>query len=165
MTPARLVSNNRAGVTYIGIDPGQSGGIAILEYDGSVFWFGKMPETEAEVLMILRPFIGGHARAVLEHVWSSPGWGHVGAFKFGKSFGGLRMALTAASIPFEQVVPRTWQKAVGVFYPKGITKVEKKNISKALAKKLFPKIKITHAIADALLLAEYCRRHDPARPF
>jgi len=33
-----------------------------------------------------------------------------------------------------------------------------KNVSKRRAQELFPEIKITHAIADALLIAEYARR-------
>jgi hypothetical protein len=33
-----------------------------------------------------------------------------------------------------------------------------KNVSKARAQELFPALKITHATADALLIAEYGRR-------
>jgi hypothetical protein len=33
-----------------------------------------------------------------------------------------------------------------------------KNISKRRAQELFPSLKITHAVADALLIAEYGRR-------
>lgn len=33
-----------------------------------------------------------------------------------------------------------------------------KNITKQRAQQLFPSAKVTHKIADALLLAEYCRR-------
>jgi hypothetical protein len=33
-----------------------------------------------------------------------------------------------------------------------------KHISKQRAQQLFPSAKVTHAIADALLLAEYCGR-------
>ena len=33
-----------------------------------------------------------------------------------------------------------------------------KNVTKSRAQELFPELKITHAIADALLIAEYGRR-------
>jgi hypothetical protein len=33
-----------------------------------------------------------------------------------------------------------------------------KNVSKSRAQELFPSIKVTHAIADALLIAEHNRR-------
>ena len=34
-----------------------------------------------------------------------------------------------------------------------------KNVTKNRAQQLWPTIKVTHAIADALLLGEYCRLH------
>ena len=71
------------------------------------------------------------------------------AFTFGNGFGHLEMALTAAAIPFERVRPQVWQKATGC-----MTKGDK-NVSKRRAQELFPSIKVTHAIADALLIASY----------
>ena len=62
------------------------------------------------------------------------------------------MALCAATIPYEEVTPQKWQKALGC------RTGGDKNVSKARAQALFPLQNITHAIADALLLAEYCRR-------
>jgi hypothetical protein len=43
---------------------------------------------------------------------------------------------------------------------KGETRTAKKNRHKDLAQRLFPKVKVTHAIADALLLAEWLRRRE-----
>lgn len=145
---------------YIGIDPGGGGGIAILDDRAAancleVHTF-NMPSTDRDVLETLAPYTNMRARAVLEHVWSIPGQG--GAFAFGVNVGLLRMALTAARIPFDQVIPRKWQKLLGVVYPQGAGDTEKKNITKARAQQLFPLCKVTHAIADALLIAEYCRR-------
>ena len=74
------------------------------------------------------------------------------AFTFGNGFGHIEMALTAAAIPFERVRPQVWQKALGC-----LTKGDK-NITKQKAQEMFPIVKITHAIADALLIAEYNRR-------
>ena len=34
-----------------------------------------------------------------------------------------------------------------------------KNVTKRKAQSLFPWVKVTHAIADSMLLAEYCRQH------
>ena len=143
---------------FIGIDPGASGGIATLDNRGSIVQLGSMPETDADIMLAINPLA---SFAVLEHVWSSPGWGHVGAFKFGLSYGSLHMALSARGVPFEQVLPRTWQKLIGVSYPKGVPR--DKNITKAKAQQLFPGVKITHATADALLLAEFARRTFIAR--
>jgi hypothetical protein len=71
------------------------------------------------------------------------------AFTFGNGFGHLEMALTAAEIPFSRVRPQEWQKAMGC-----MTKGDK-NVSKAKAQELFPSIKVTHAIADSLLIMQY----------
>ena len=69
------------------------------------------------------------------------------------------MALIAAGIPFEEVIPRTWQKGVGITpRGKGETKTRFKNRLKAKASQLFPKVNVTLATADALLIAEFCRR-------
>jgi hypothetical protein len=145
---------------YIGVDPGAGGGFAVVDDTGAYAEAVAMPKTERDVLDMLKVLGGpGDARtrrAVLEHVWSIPGQG--GAFKFGKSVGHLEMALTAAEIPYDQVLPKRWQQALGIHYKKGDNDVVKKNITKRRAQQLFPSLTITHAIADALLMAEYCRR-------
>ena len=80
-------------------------------------------------------------------------------FKFGMSYGGLRMALTAAQIPFESATPQNWQKSLGIGKKgKTETRTSFKNRLKAKAQQLFPNLKVTLATSDALLLAEYCRR-------
>lgn len=144
-------------MTYLGLDPGKGGGIASVVDDGGVFCVHPMPATEREILDLLRGLANedGGARAVLEHVWSIPGQG--GAFGFGRGVGHLEMALTAAAIPFDQVTPKKWQKAMGIVYPKGSTDTVKKNITKRRAQQLFPSQTIGHNVADALLIASYCR--------
>lgn len=141
-------------MTYIGCDPGQSGGIAVIPEKGDAFAH-KMPETDADLLDLLEDIARNSESglfAMLESVHSMPGQGVASSFKFGAGFGALRMALLARFIPFEMVTPQKWQKAIGC-----LTKGDK-NVSKRKAQELFPSLKITHAIADALLIAEYCRR-------
>lgn len=144
---------------FIGIDPGVSGGIAAIDELSIVIAAEKMPPTEADVLDLLRrwPVDSTPTRAVLERVSSSPQMGVVSAFTFGKGYGALRMALQAEEIPFDEVVPAKWQ-AFMMCRSGG-----DKNITKRRAQQLFPNTKITHAIADALLLAEYARRTETAR--
>ena len=145
---------------YLGIDPGKSGGLALLDAAGDVVWCTKMPATEADLLTLLgvtgrQRFV---AHAMVEHVHASPQMGVVSAFTFGKGYGALLMALTAAQIPFDEVSPRKWQGALQC-----LTKGDK-NVSKRRAQQLFPGLTITHATADALLIAEFCRRFHNARP-
>lgn len=152
-------------IVYVGVDPGVSGGIACVDATGALVEVFKMPETEGEILNVIqligRGPGGSHVRrAVLERV--NPGvfgagkdgqrMGVVSAFTFGRTIGLLRMALLASEIPFEEVMPVTWQTALGC-RSRG-----DKNVTKSKAQQLFSYQKVTHATADALLLAEYCRR-------
>lgn len=140
----------------IGIDPGKNGGIAWIS-DGKPC-VEKMPDTLADLwdLIVdigLNANTGGTGiHAYIEQVSSSPGMGVVSAFTFGNGFGHLEMALTAAGIPFERVRPQAWQKAMGCM-SKG-----NKNVTKRKAQELYPQLKVTHATADALLIATYGTR-------
>lgn len=137
---------------WIGIDPGINGGIACIYQDGKVT-ADKMPETEKDLFELLsRAIIKTQPFALLERVSSSPQMGVKSAFTFGQGYGALRMALIALGIAHETVNPAKWQKSIGC-----LTGGDK-NVSKARAQQLFPSIKITHAKADSLLLAEYNRR-------
>ena len=140
-------------MTIIGLDPGTNGGIAWIT-DGKPC-AEKMPDTLQdlwELIVSISMNAGGGCtgiHAYLEQVYSSPQQGVKSAFTFGNGFGHLEMALTAAGIPFTRVRPQIWQKELGC-----LTKGDK-NITKQRAQELFPSIKVTHAIADALLIAKY----------
>lgn len=150
---------------YLGIDPGKSGGLAVVDHLGSMIRTYKMPETPGDLrdlfteMIIGRPV--GSVRATLENV-NAGAWGHgkagqkmgvTSAFSFGRGFGRLEMALAFARIPYDLVQPLTWQTALRC------KSGGDKNITKARAQQLFPSVTVTHAIADALLIAEYCRRY------
>lgn len=140
----------------IGIDPGSNGGIAWIDYNGKAC-VEKMPDTLQDLWDLFcditsypKSSIDGRSyKAYIEQVASSPQMGVVSAFSFGRGYGNLEMALTAAGIPFERVRPQVWQKALGC-----MTKGDK-NVSKRRAQELFPDRKVTHATADALLIAYY----------
>ena len=137
----------------MGIDPGKNGAIAWIT-DGKPC-VEKMPETLQDLWELMLSIFyqessqRSGAKAYIESVHSSPQMGVTSAFTFGQGFGRLEMALTAAEIPFERVTPQKWQKAMGCM-TKG-----NKNVSKARAQELFPQMKVTHATADALLIASY----------
>lgn len=151
-------------IVYLGIDPGVSGGIVAITL-GSVIKASAMPETEAEIWELIsshsHPF-GDRTFAVIEQVGGYVGGvGQPGSamFSFGKSYGGLLMALTAARIPYATVIPQTWQSDLGVSKKKKTeSKTAWKNRLKARACELFPHEKITLKTADAFLIAKYCQR-------
>lgn len=141
-------------VLYIGIDPGKQGGISAITATGEPFSADKMPETPQDLIDALQHIkdccASCHAR--LEVVHSSPQMGVVSAFTFGRGYGRLETALAALHIPYDIVRPQAWQKELGCM-SKG-----DKNVTKARAQCLFPEWRVTHAIADSLLIAEFCRR-------
>ena len=152
-----------SGNCVIGIDPGSmSGGIAIVDDSGP--WATKIEgKTERDVCDIIQEAVGRGARGMIESVGPARGrdgrkQGVASSFKFGRNYGFLRGCLIGLGIPFEEVSPGVWQRALGCL-SKG-----DKNVTKAKAQQLFPHLKITHAVADALLIAEYARRTQPKIP-
>ena len=139
----------------IGIDPGKNGGLAIITNTGDLLLivdFSKNTITDILEDIQAANYEGENKFAYLEKVHTIQPAGKVPNFKLGESFGMIKGILTALKIPFELVTPQKWQQAMGCM-SKG-----DKNITKVKAQQLFPDIKITHNIADALLIAEYGRR-------
>jgi hypothetical protein len=153
---------------YIGADPGKGGAIAWCG-ERAIMQVANMPETDSELWRFIRATVLGlyeldmptpHCRAIIERV-SAGGtrtgegkarMGVTSAFTFGQQVGRLHMAFTAAGIPYDIATPQRWQGALGC-----LTKGDK-HVSKRRAEQLFPSVKVTLKNADALLIAEYCRR-------
>ena len=135
----------------LGIDPGISGGAAIISEDQQftqVIAFAKLTPVEiADWITSREIFV-----CYLEGVSAMPGQGVTSTFKFGMNYGIWQGLLAAKKIPFQRVYPLKWQTFMNC------RTGGNKNVSKVRAQELFPHIKITHAIADALLIAEYGRR-------
>lgn len=147
-------------VLYLGLDPGASGALAWVnergEHPGWVPLDDGWSEVSATVLGLGADW---HLVAVLERVAAMPGQGVSSTFKFGASFGGCEALLACRGVPYELVTPSVWQQAMGC------RSGGDKNVTKAAAQRLFPGVKVTHRNADALLIAEYCRRlHAGRRP-
>lgn len=146
-------------MVYLGIDPGVTGGMAVLDANAKVLIITGMPQTAAARVNFLQ-FVLGRApggaagmRAALELVHSSPQMGVRSAFTFGQVYGQLQMMLAAANVAYISPRPQAWQKAM-----KCLSRGDK-GVTLRAARKLFrDQVVITHATADALLLAEFCRR-------
>jgi len=140
-------------MNIIGIDPGKSGGISLIGRENLIA--EPMPETVGDLVDLLRDLsINRPCVAYVEVVHSMPKQGVVSSFTFGRGLGNLEAALQALSVPLKWVRPQVWQKELGC-----LTKGDK-NVSKRRAQELFPAVKVTHALADSLLIAEYGRRNE-----
>lgn len=150
---------------YIGVDPGATGGIALLTQQGKVLSLDKTPTSEADWCALMRYLLDksdrGRVNALVEKVGSMPGNAARAMFTFGVQYGFALMALAAHDIPIDSVTPSVWQRGLGIpKRKKNESKTAYKNRLKRKAQQLYPQNyrQITLATADALLIAEYSRR-------
>lgn len=139
----------------LGVDPGTRGGLALLRADGSVagLWTMRPDMTEDDAVEHVR-YAASSLKAYggvcfFEKVGFKRGDGGQGSFTFGGVTKLVTGALLALDVKPHYVYPQAWQAALGCLTG------GQKNISKRKAKELFPAEKITHARADALLIAYY----------
>jgi hypothetical protein len=155
---------------YLGIDPGVNGAIAWLLPGYGGVGFKKMPDTERDLFDLIGEIVkDAHAVALVERIGSIPGmWDakekvyklKTKPSSFGtlmRNYGALRMALIGNGVPLLEVETKKWQAHYGLLRTsKTESDTLKKNRHKAKAQQLCPNVKITHANADALLIANYC---------
>ena len=158
---------------YIGIDNGLSGGIAIIE-DRQIIELLTMPiikgshtRNEYDITAIIN-ILEKHkenATLIIEKAQAMPVLGSVQAFSFGKLYGIMLGLAVALKIPHVIVHARTWQKEMF----RDINTDDTKKASAIIATQLFPEQsflaterckKIHSGLTDAILLAEYGRRHN-----
>ena len=149
-------------MNFVGIDPGESGGIAVLCEEEVTF----CPLDPKKVTRLdISEFLENTAPmvVVMEKVGANRVYGRAqgvsSMFTFGKNAGFLIGLLTALRIPYVEVTPAKWQKDFRLFTIKDQGPTAKKNSHKQRAQELYPNEKMTHPKADALLLATYCRRN------
>ena len=143
---------------FIGIDPGSNGAMAVIQQD-DVYEFPFKQISMTLISSMLEDYSDKRTcHALIELVHAMPGQGVTSMFNFGHNFGMLEGLLIGAGIPYDRVTPQKWQKEFGLYKLPDETKTAKKNRHKELAQELFPTLKVTHATADALLIAEYARR-------
>lgn len=151
----------------VGIDPGLSGALAILDHD-DVLLLEDLPTVQFSdarikhrldgvgLTAMLKPYAVDVLLAIVEKVAARPGEAPSGAFSFGYSSGVISGVLGALQIPVTTVQPAVWKKVMGLG--------SSKDLSRSRALELFPTMadklarKKDHDRAEALLLAEWGRR-------
>jgi crossover junction endodeoxyribonuclease RuvC len=141
----------------LGIDPGLSGGIAIIS--GSQIELLETIPTEKKTGFIKRQVDAQKLSNILrvypdivcylEKVASRPGQGVGSVFSFGDTYGTIRGVLGALNIPTYYVSPQRWKKEL---------KISSKEDSLKASFDLFSGLKFKkkdHNIAEALLIAYY----------
>jgi crossover junction endodeoxyribonuclease RuvC len=172
--PVAKEGRRRMSLTTIGIDPGNSGAIAV--YDGrklEVFDMpvvsikkGKSTKNRVDAAMLVSLLtscefgqvqINEGGQAFVEQVGAMPGQGVTSMFTFGRGAGIIEGALAGLKIPYTLVAPQRWRKGIG-----GMDKG--KDASRARAAVLFPRYahlfakKKDNGKAEAALIAMYGRK-------
>ena len=141
-------------MTYIGIDPGAKGGLAVIR-DGGIT---VAPYEKSRYIEILSR-VPSDSVCCLEHVHAMPGQGVTSMFNFGQNFGWVQGVLEAMGISYELVQPQKWKKEFSI--------TGDKNSSIMVCKRLFPGVSLlptdrcrkdNDGMAEALLMAEYAKR-------
>ena len=142
---------------YIGIDPGKNGGIAFTSLN-----LVEVSIYSDECLINICNMFRNRTDVIcyLEQVHAMPKQGVSSTFNFGMNFGFIQGVLKAYEIPYELVTPQKWKKEFSC--------TSDKNTSIEVCKRLFPNVNLKatdrckkdhDGIAEALLIAEYGRRH------
>ena len=146
-------------IKYIGIDPGKSGGIAMIH--GDIIEVKKCPESVKDMALLfalmLQDTPPSKTVVMIEKVWARPHDGRASVFTFAGNYGQWQGIVASHEIDAVYVTPQVWIRAVGC--PKKLKKQDRKNYLKALAKEKYPhkKKRMTLATADAMLIADYAK--------
>ena len=150
----------------IGIDPGVSGAISILEnkkiievFDMPTMIDGKKNKKQvngAQVTNIIKERLNGDKDiiVVVEHVNAMPGQGVTSMFNFGQSFGVIKGICSALGIPIYFVRPTKWKKYFNLIKTN-------KDASRTKVIEAYPEVssklsrKKDSNKADAILIARY----------
>lgn len=111
----------------LGIDPGQSGGFAILDESGDLIdaivaplsYPSKKPTLDYMALStwireIDAPQFLGPSQVFLEAVHSMPGQGIASAFQFGRIFGAAELFAQAVCADVRYITPQKWKAHFGL---------------------------------------------------
>ena len=131
------------------IDPGASGGLALLNHESIIAAF-PMPEGMTAQIDAIRAMAVANPGlvAVMEKVgFHRPGNSAVASCKFARHVGHLEAALYTCGIPFVEVTPHKWMAAIGKM---PADKKARKNFIKEEMARRFPHLMVTLGVADAL---------------
>jgi hypothetical protein len=159
--------------TFLGLDPGKTGGLVAIDGDGLILSWLVMPVGHRDIWEWLTQWREdpGKTRAAVE--WIHPAIQGVGKASMSKLYGNytaLQMGLVAAGIRLDTVKPRDWQKAVGIS-PRNKSESDRqwKDRLRARAQELFPEVGLWNmprtkgkqlAVCDAMMIAEWLRRRE-----
>lgn len=149
--------------SYIGIDPGKTGGVAVIDGAGRLLTAVRMPKTLPHLRALLRAlFLAERPVLVIEKSQPMPKQGVTSSFNYGVGYGVLIGMTTFAEIPLHEIRPADWKREILAGEPDK----KDKGTSIRVCERLFPQVELVpggckkpqDGMAEAILLAEYGRR-------
>ena len=148
---------------YIGVDPGKSGGIAIIRHDEIVVTPILLSGKDIDIYAMTKwirneTYMLPKTVACIEKVHAMPGQGVSSMFKFGFVTGVMHGILGALEIPIHLVTPQAWKKKILVGTSKD------KTAAAEYCSRVYPKISLLatersrkphSGMADAICIARY----------
>ena len=168
--------------TYVGIDIGKHGAIAIMENKNGSQEIHTVPmpmikdqvdyHELSDMMRDLRVAYACNLHVVFEKLGVIFGSAKSTAFSMGHQSGAIEMACIAHSISYTKVRAVDWQKqmfqGVDEILKSGTTKKDTKAMALVAVKRLFPNVDLTFGpkakkphdgLVDAVLMAEYAKRN------
>ena len=152
----------------IGIDPGLSGAIAILDdlkifdmFDMPIMSEGKKNKNQlnsAQLVNIIKKHIlpNGETFVIVEQVSAMPGQGVTSMFNFGQTFGSIKGICAALGLPIFYVRPAKWKKHFELINSsKDASRTKVIEMYPSISARLTKKKDVNKA--DAILIARYFR--------
>ena len=149
-----------------GIDPGLSGGIAILDdnkikeiFDMPVMSDGKKNKRQLNSALLAQLFKDNikdmeDTVMIVEQVNAMPGQGVTSMFNFGQTFGAIKGISAALGLPIFFVRPAKWKKHFELIYSsKDASRTKAIEMYPSIAEKLSKKKDVNKS--DAILIARY----------
>ena len=142
---------------YVGIDPGKSGAICVIEDD-----FIKAipcPDNIQDMALVFAMSISVNETkkvvAYIEKVWARPTDAKRSIWKFAENYGTWKGIAGAYEISLIEVSPQKWIK---YFETPKLEKSRRKRYLRDKARSMYPNIKkVTLKTADAILIASYAK--------
>ena len=152
----------------IGIDPGLSGGIAVLDdlkihdiFDMPIMSEGKKNKNQLNSAQLVN-IINGHVLknedtfVIVEQVSAMPGQGVTSMFNFGQTFGSIKGICAALKLPIFYVRPAKWKKHFELINSsKDASRTKVIEMYPSISSRLTKKKDVNKA--DAILIARYFR--------
>jgi len=142
---------------YVGIDPGKSGAICVIEDD-----FIKAipcPDNIQDMALVFAMSISVNETkkvvAYIEKVWARPTDAKGSIWKFAENYGTWKGIAGAYEISLIEVSPQKWIK---YFETPKLEKSRRKRYLRDKARSMYPDLKkVTLKTADAILIASYAK--------